>query len=325
LSSLLTEYIGLNLKNPVILGSCPMTMDIQKLKEAEKAGVSAVVLKSLFEEELKVQLAGATKIADPKSFEYYLLESAKYSPSQYLEYIKEAKIALDIPVIASVNCIGSKWWIDFARGIEEYGADALEINISNYSFNKNDNPRSIEQKYVALVSSIKKIVDIPVTVKMGHHFTSLPNLISQLKEAGADGVVLFNRPHKYEINIDDMSLTPALLTSFKEEAYDVLRWIGIITNQVDIDIAATTGIKDENMIIKMILVGACAVQMVSLVYEKGLSSIKRIIDKLQKLMELKGYDSIKKIRGEAFKNRENLDLIERAEQYKYMSGKFLNL
>jgi len=105
LSLISTEYIGLNLKNPVILGSCPITMNIQKLKEAENAGVSAVVLKSLFEEELKVQLAGATKFADPESFEYYLLESAQYTPTQYLEYIKEAKIALDIPVIASVNCV----------------------------------------------------------------------------------------------------------------------------------------------------------------------------------------------------------------------------
>lgn len=320
-----SEYLGLNLKNPIMLGSCPVSMDIAKLKEAENAGMSAVVLKSLFEEELKAPLIGTARVEHPESFDYYLSESElKYSPPRYLEYIKEAKMALDIPVIASINCIGSKWWIDYAKGIEEYGADALELNISYYSFNKKDNPRNIEQKYVDLVASVKKLVDIPVAVKIGYNFTSIPNLVSQFKEAGADGIVLFNRYYKCGLNINDMTSKAVLLTSIKEEAYDVIRWVGIVGSQIDIDIAATTGIKDENMVLQMILAGASVVQMVSLVYEKGFPFIKKLISKLQKLIESTGYDSVKKIKGEAFKNRENIELIERVQYYRYLSGKFID-
>ena len=207
MSILASEYMGLNLKNPVILGSCPISMDIMKLKEAEKSGISAVILKSLFEEELKVQLTGGVKFENPESFDYFLSEcDFKYSPANYLEHIREVKMALDIPVIASINCIGSKWWKDYVNGIEEYGADGLELNISYYSFNKDDNPRNIEQKYIDLVYSIKKMVDIPVAVKIGYNFTSIPNLINQLKGAGADGVVLFNRYYKCGIKLDDPTL-----------------------------------------------------------------------------------------------------------------------
>jgi dihydroorotate dehydrogenase (fumarate) len=321
---LATEYMGLNLNNPVILGSCPISMDIMKLKEIEKSGISAVVLKSLFEEELKAQLIGGVKFEHPESFEYYLAEQDfKYSPTKYLEYIREVKMALDIPVIASINCIGSKWWIDYAKGIEEYGADGLELNISYYYFNKDDNARNIEQKYIELVYSIKKIVDIPVAVKIGYNFTSIPNLVNQLKGAGADGVVLFNRYYKCGINLESVNLEPVLLMSTKEEAYEVLRWVGIISSQINIDIAAATGIKDENMILQMILAGASAVHIVSSVYEKGFPFIKRLIYKLEKLFESKGYDSIKKIKGDVFKNRQNLELLERVQYYKYTSGKFI--
>jgi dihydroorotate dehydrogenase (fumarate) len=232
-------------------------------------------------------------------------------------------MALDIPVIASINCIGSKWWIDYAKGIEEYGADGLELNISYYSFNKDDNARNIEQKYIELVYSIKKIVDIPVAVKIGYNFTSIPNLVNQLKGAGADGVVLFNRYYKCGINLESVNLEPVLLMSTKEEAYEVLRWVGIISSQINIDIAAATGIKDENMILQMILAGASAVHIVSSVYEKGYPFIKRLIYKLEKLLESKGYDSIKKIKGDVFKNRQNLELLERVQYYKYTSGKFI--
>lgn len=319
-----SEYMGLNLKNPVVLGSCPISMDIMKLREAEKFGISAVILKSLFEEHLKAQLSGGVKFEHPESFDYFLSEiDFKYSPVNYLEYIREAKMALDIPVIASINCIGSKWWIDYVNGIEEYGADGLELNISYYSFNKDDNPRNVEQKYIDMVASIKKMVDIPVAIKIGYNFTSLPNLINQFKAVGADGVVLFNRYYKCGINLEDLTLEPVLLMSVREEAYEALRWIGVISSQIDIDIAAATGIKDENMILQMILAGASAVQIVSPVYEKGFSFVKRLVYKLQKLIESKGYDSVKKIRGEAFKNRENFELLERVRYYRYVSGEFI--
>ncbi|MDY6820644.1 MAG: dihydroorotate dehydrogenase-like protein [Deferribacterota bacterium] len=325
MNRLTTECVGLNLSNPIILGSSPLTSDIGGIKLASKAGFSAIVLKSLFEEELKSSMENSSKFIHPEGFDYALSDvDLKYGSKEYLDLIREAKTVTDIPIIASVNCVGSKWWVDYASSIEEYGADGLELNISYLSFNVDDNPRKNEQKYIDVVSAVSKAVDIPIIVKISPHFTSIPNIVKRLKEAGADGAVLFNRYYKWQINLENMQLEPYFKGTCEEYAYDTLRWVGIINSQIDIDVIASSGIKNEKMILQQILAGSSAVEIVSIIYEKGFSFVNELLDKLSFLMESLKIESIKDIKGKAIMDKKNIEAFERLQYYKVALGKYVS-
>jgi len=207
MGNLKVKYLDLNLRNPLIVGSSTLTKTIDGLLKAQEAGAGAVVLKSLFEEELTDDIY-LDNVYHPEAYEFHINDACKlYGSSKYIDFIKKARSELFIPVIASVNCLGGKWWVDFAKEIENAGAAAIELNVAYIPFSVQEDSASIEKRYVSVVEAVKKAVNIPVSVKIGHYFTSIPLMVKKIKEAGADGVVMFNKFLRIGIDIENMKFT----------------------------------------------------------------------------------------------------------------------
>jgi len=323
MADLSVTYMGLKLKNPLVLGSSTITMEIDGVKKACDHGIGAVVLKSLFEEELKGKEAPYSELYHPEAYEYaYADASLIYGPSKYLEFIKKVKKNSTVPIIASVNCQATKWWTNYSEEIAEAGADGLELNISYLSFDKHDNPEDIEKRYIDIVMAIKNKIKIPVGVKIGYYFTSIPRIADKLKKAGADSLILFSRYFKMGINLDDFTFEAENVFSHEYEIYDVLRWVGIVHSQVDIDIAASTGVWTPSDAIKYIISGAKVVQAVSSVKKMGFEHIEKIIRGISEYMDKKGINNLEKLRGIANKDIEWTKSLERTQYMKFAGGNF---
>jgi len=314
MADLTTSYLGLTLKNPVIAGSSTLTYSIENIKTFNEMNVGAIIIKSLFEEEL----ATASENIDdfhPESYDYNLTGAAiLYGSKPYLDFVTAAKKVSKAPVIASVNCTGEKWWTDFAKSIESAGADALEINLSYMSFDPEEDPRNIESKYFSTVEDVKSKVKIPVSVKIGHFFTNIPYMVKKLKESGADGVTLFNRYYRVGINLDKKEYMPANVYSSPEEAYSVLRWVAICSSLVDIEISASTGVHTSDIALQYIMAGAKTVQVVSKTYKNGIESIREIINGINFYMDKNNIHNIADIYNKIKVNNE----VKRLERFQYM-------
>lgn len=301
MSDLSTTYMGMQLKNPIIVASSHLTFDIDKLKKCEAAGAGAVVLKSLFEEQIKIEtdrMIGELNFdAHTDAYDYFQQSSQDYHLNKYLDLVEQAKQHLSIPVIASVNCISDGNWIEYAERFEKMGADALELNVFIIPADEKTPGKVIEDKYIDILKKVKQKVHIPVALKLGSQFSGMAHMMHRFGQEGADGLVLFNRFYKPDIDIENFKLQAAQIFSVPEEMSFTLQWIAILAGKVNADLAATTGIHSSADIIKQILAGAHAVEMCSVFMKNGIEIIDTYLKEIEQWMQRKGFDSLDDFRG----------------------------
>jgi len=318
-----TSYMGLKLKNPIIVSSSGLTNSVEKIKLLEEKNAGAVVLKSLFEEQINFEAGDLLRYNDfPGAEDYILTYSKNNSVEEYLKLIREAKRAVSIPIIASINCVSAADWSQFAKRVEEAGADAIELNIYLFPNKKDISAEELENKYYAIVRKVKSLIKIPLAVKIGSHFTNLPAFVEQLAANGASAVVLFNRFYEPDIDIQEMKITSSEIYSNPISIRNSLRWTGIISESVNgIQISASTGIHSGEAVVKQLLAGATTVQICSVIYKNGTSEINKILNDLTDWMTQKNFKTIKDFRGKmSSKSIANPSVYERAQFMKYFSN-----
>lgn len=293
-----TKFAGLQLKNPFIVSSCNLTNSAEKNKKWEDASASAVVLKSLFEEEIEAEADGLQTGVHAEEQDYLLFYHRAHRLEEYLRLIRETKKLCTIPVIASINCFRLTEWTAFAKEIELAGADALELNVMSVCSELDYQPGQYEQLHIDIVADIKRTVRIPVVVKLGKNLTNPIPLIQQLYAQGAAGVVLFNRMVTPDIDVEKMSYTVGEVLGRPSDLYDSLRWIGLASDRVPrLAYAASGGVSDGISIVKAILAGASAVEVCSVLYRKKENAIKEMLDVVEKWMNDNNYDCIADFKG----------------------------
>ncbi len=316
-----TSFAGLSLKNPFIVSSCSLTNSAQRNKKWEDAGASAIVLKSLFEEEIEAELSMAQQEAHAEELDYLQAYYRAHRLDNYLQLIRETKQICTIPVIASINCYRSSDWTSFARHIESAGADALELNIMSICNNIDSIYGEYELEHINILKQVKSVLNIPVIVKLGRNFTNCIPLIDQLYANGAAAVVLFNRMVTFDINIEKLSYAQGNALGQSNDLSDVLRWTGLTSARVPrLDIAASGGVSDGASLVKAILAGASAVEVCSALYWHGSGCIQDMLHFLQDWMERHGYQSISQFRGLMNARKDNsLEMFERTQFFKNYS------
>ncbi len=320
-----TKYMGLALKNPIIVGSCSLTSTIEDIVQLEQSGAAAIVLKSLFEEEIlnetEILLKGAeeskliyTQLSE--TLDYIDIHTKEKQLSDYLGLIREAKKKTLIPIIASINCITDSEWTGFASKIQDAGADGLELNIFL-------NPISLvnseyEKTVHKIIQKVLKTVTIPVSIKLSDCFTNLSNTILELSSSGISGLVLFNRFYTPDIDLNTLNIIPGKMHSCENEYTKPLRWIALLSDKINCSIAASTGIHDGDATIKQLLAGADAVQVVSTLYLHGKNQINQILTNMENWMFGRGYSSVQQFKGlSSYKNASNPAVYERIQFMKY--------
>ncbi len=322
-----TNYLGLTLKNPLVPSASALSNKIDNIKKMEDAGASAVVLESLFEEQIRMDSEdfetglehGAESFAEalsyfPKPTEYRL------GPEMYLEHVAKAKAAVKIPVIASLNGASVGGWTSYAKDIQKAGADALELNIYYIPTDLGLTGADVEQTYLDILKEVKKSVTIPVAVKLSPFFSNLGNMARRLDEAGADALVLFNRFYQPDINLESLEVEHSILWSTPQARRLPLRWIAILYGRLKAQLAATSGIHNAQDVIKMIMAGAQVTQLCSVLYKQGLDQIQHIEKELVRWMEEHEYESVQQMRGSlSQKNCPDPSAFERAQYMRALS------
>lgn len=297
-----TSYLGLQLKNPIIVSSSGLTDSVEKIIRLEEAGAGAVVLKSLFEEQINHEITKALHrgagLDYPEAIDYMKAYVRDNDIQKYLGLISEAKKKVKIPVIASINCFSASEWVDFAVQMQHAGADALELNVFVINTDKNSNVEDYDNVYLNILESVSKTVTIPIAIKLGSNFSNLVNMVNRLSVSGAKGVVLFNRFYEPDIDIDKLVIKPADVFSHPSDIQRSLRWVSIVSSKVKgIDVSASTGIHHGEAVIKQLLVGAKTAQICSVVYQKGPSVITEMLSEIESWMAAKYYKSVSDFRG----------------------------
>jgi len=288
-----TIYMGMKLRNPLIVGSSGLSSTPEKVKACSDAGAGAVVLKSIFEEQIEKDLGNMSGSSwYPEAADYIGRYGMDNAVSRYLELLKGSAGMVDIPVIPSIHCFGSGKWVDFAARLEDAGAPALELNAFILPSDPRKTGRENEQALLDIISHIKKVVSIPVAVKVGSHFSSLPTFARELENAGADALVVFNRFYSLDLDIEKLEVIPGANFSSPQEAQTVMRWISILKPLLNCDLAATTGVHDGPGLVKQLLAGARAVQISSTLYRNGLGTIGTMLAFLVDWMKRHGHASV---------------------------------
>ena len=323
-----TDYLGLRLKNPLIASASPLTAAVTNIRQMEDSGAAAVVLPSMFEEQIEQEVAETIRLttAGAESFP----EASSYFPptagvhadtNHYLETILRARAAVDIPVIASLNGVTDAGWIAYARLAEEAGASAIELNIYFIPADLAQDGRAVEQRYLDILRAVKDCVDIPVAMKIGPHFSAVGNFICQLDRAGADGFVLFNRFYQPDIDLVKLSLQRDLALSSPAEIRLPLLWIGVLAGQVRGSLAAATGVDSANEVIKYLLAGADAVMTTSALLRYGIEHLRTLIDGLAQWLEARDAAGVSVIRGRMSQRRvHDPAAFERANYIRILQG-----
>ncbi len=301
--NLSTSYLGLNLKNPIICASSPLSSDLDSAKKLEDAGVAALVMSSLFEEEIMAEVEEYLALeAHGESFAEavsYMAEPHGFhlGPDGYLENLQRIRQALSIPVIGSLNGATPGGWTSYAKKIEEAGADALELNLYLLATDSNESGTAVEQRSLDIVSSVKGEVSIPVAVKVSPYYSSFANMASRFAEAGADGLVLFNRYYQPGIDVDNLQTVPELHLSTSSELTERLRWLALLSGQVGLDLSATGGVHSAADILKALMAGARSVQMVSALLQNGPELVSRNLEAISFWLKEHEYASLEEVRG----------------------------
>jgi dihydroorotate dehydrogenase (fumarate) len=318
-----TTYMGINLKNPIIVSSSGLTSNIDSIKKLEDNLASAVVLKSLFEEQILHEAGSLSVHTDyPEADDYLRAYVTSNNVEKYLELISKAKASVSIPIVASINCISASNWVDFAAKIQQAGADALEVNVFVLPTETQKTAEDYEKIYYSLAEKLKEIISIPVAFKLGDHFTNPLRVVEQLWFRNVKGVVLFNRFFAPDIDIDKMKVVSAEVFSNPADLRDTLRWIALTSNKVkNIDISASTGVHSGQAAIKLLLAGAKTVQVCSALYRNGHSHLKVMVEEIEQWMGQKGYRSLSEFRGSmGYGNIGDPAVYERSQFMKYYSS-----
>ncbi|MCF6183245.1 MAG: dihydroorotate dehydrogenase-like protein [Bacteroidales bacterium] len=320
-----TKYLGLELKNPLIVGSSGLTDKVDKIKSAEANNAGAVVIKSLFEEQINAEINKTVYSGSndyPEAYEYIQEYTRDKTITDYLNLIKDAKSAVDIPVIASINCVNDTEWTSFAKEIENAGADALELNISLLPSDPFTDAEETEKMYFKITEKVNKSISIPISLKMSYYSAGLAKLIYNLSASkNVDGITLFNRFYNPDIDINTLEIVSSNVFSTPDEYILPLRWIALLSEKIDADMAATTGIHDGISMAKQVLAGASAVHIVSILYKHGLEYIGTILKEFESVMSKHGFNNIDEMKGQlSFHNIKNNRAYERIQFMKYFGG-----
>jgi len=325
MADLSTDYMGLKLRNPLMVASCSLTNAVEGVQRCADAGAGAVVLKSFFEEQIEadtkeieknVWLAGHTE-----AYDYVRKIGIEIGAQDYLTLLEKSKDSVSVPVIASLNCVTPGSWTDYARRIESAGADAIELNVALLPSDPRHSGEEIENLYYDIVESVKKSVKIPLAVKVGPYFTSMANVAAELCNRGAAALVFFNRFYQVDINVDKLNLVPGYRFSTPEEINLPLRWISLLAGRLECDLAATTGAHDAGGVVKQLLAGASAVQICSALYIHGIGHISNILSNIEAWMKLHHFESVAQFRGRlSQKDSDRPELYERLQYIKALVG-----
>ncbi|MCW5982578.1 MAG: dihydroorotate dehydrogenase-like protein [Bryobacteraceae bacterium] len=304
MANLSTSYLGLTLKSPIVASSGPLCKDIGHILHMEDAGVAAVVLHSLFEEQITIESQALDRHLSEQSESYaeslsYFPDLANYNigPDGYVEHLRKAKQAVDIPIVGSLNGVSTGGWIRYAKLIEDAGADALELNIYYMPADPAVDGARIEQMYTELVSHVKASINIPVAVKLGPYFSSIPNMARKLDKAGADGLVLFNRFYQPDLDLEALEVAPNLVLSNSSELLMRLHWVGLLYGHVGADMAITGGVHTALDVLKSMMVGGRVAMMTSALLRHGIDYVARLEADVLEWMEAHEYESIEQMQG----------------------------
>jgi dihydroorotate dehydrogenase (fumarate) len=323
-----TTYLGLQLKNPIVVSAGPLQREVEAVREMERVGAAAVVMHSLFEEQIDIESEELNRWLEygSESFAeslHYLpdLENYNHGPEAYLEHLAKVKKAVEIPIIASLNGSSMGGWTRYAKMMEEAGADALELNTYHVAANAELPGPEVEQMYYEVVRQVKAAVRIPLAVKVGHFFSSIPHMMRRLDLAGADGLVMFNRFYQPDIDLEELEVVPRLELSHSYELLLRLNWVAIVYGHVKADLAITGGVHTAEDVLKSMMVGARVAMMTSALLEKGVGHIRHVLHELMRWMEEHEYESIRQMQGSmARKNVADPAAFERANYMKVLSS-----
>jgi dihydroorotate dehydrogenase (fumarate) len=299
-----TSYLGLHLKNPLVPSAGPLTRTVDGMKRLQDAGASAVVMHSIFEEQIQHEAAeldhylssGTESFAEALS---YLPEASEYfvGPEEYVTELGKAKKALAIPVIASLNGISTGGWIKYAKKFEEAGADAIELNVYHIPADARVTGTEVEQRYIDVLKAVKDTVKIPVAMKLGPFFSSMANMAKRLDDAGADALVLFNRFYQPDVDIEALEVVPNVQLSTSKSLRLPLRWIGILYGRINASLAATSGVHTAADAVKLIMAGADVTMLCSSILHNGPAHLTTVLNDLERWMQEHEYVSVKQMRG----------------------------
>jgi dihydroorotate dehydrogenase (fumarate) len=305
-----TKYLGLLLNSPLVAAASPLTATVDSSKLLEDAGAGAVVLPSLFEEQLISDSIEIDERLNQGTYSYP--ESLTYLPEipfasdeaeQYLDLVRKSKEALSIPVIASLNGYTAGGWLRYAKEIEQAGADALELNVYYLATDPDERCESVEKRYLDMIGAVKAAVQIPLAVKVGPYFNAFAHIAQQMKNAGADAFVLFNRFYQPDLDVETLNVTPNLVLSTSEELRLRLHWVGILFGKLQVDLAITGGVHTHIDVLKSLMAGASVTQLASALLQKGIPLLSKILEELTDWMEAHEYHSIEQMRGSLSQNR----------------------
>ena len=297
-----TKYLGLELKSPIVAGSCGLTADVDKMVQMEQAGAGAVVLKSVFEEQIIYDINRNTHIVAPTdnygdSYEYIAQHVADDSLEKHFSMIREAKRRLSIPVIGSINCFSYENWLTYAMKFQEAGCDALELNMAILPYETSLSSDDVERTFTQIINTLRKSVSIPISIKVGTYFTDMAKQMQQFSWMGIQGVTMFNKSVQVDIDIENEMLKNAMYLSTPEDLFNTLRWVAILSKKMRCDISASTGVSSADDVVKMLLAGAGTVQVVSCLYKNGIGYLRELNEGLTAWMQRKGYENIQQFRG----------------------------
>lgn len=326
MTDLSTTFMGLKLKNPIIAGSSALSNSVAGIRKLEEGGVGAVVLKSIFEEEIIHEMDDLLKDIPETSrymerFDYHDLVIRRDQLKNYTTLIREAKENVSIPVIASINCSFSYEWTDYAKRLETAGADALELNMFFLPTEQNRSAEDMEQAYFKVIEKVLDSVSIPVSLKISHYFTHLGSMIQKLSTTGISGLVLFNRFYSPDFDIDKLEVVQTNVISSPAELSTSLRWIAMMSQKVSCELVASTGVHDAAAVIKQLLAGAQAVQVVSALYQHSPDLIRTMLADLETWMSQHDYETLDNFRGKMSQDKSTDPAVfERVQFMKYFSG-----
>jgi dihydroorotate dehydrogenase (fumarate) len=297
-----TKYLGLSIDSPIIVGSCGLTNDINNLQKMEAAGAGAVIIKSVFEEQIIYDIKRNLSMMAPTdsygmSYEYVASHVSDDSLGKHFDLIKEAKKKLHIPVIGSINCYSFENWMTYTQRFQEAGCDALELNMAILPYETSLSYEDVDRLFSNIINTLRKSVSIPISVKVSQNFTDMANFMQRLSWMNINGITMFNKALNVDIDVDKMELTHAPSLSTPDEIYNTLRWVAILSKKLRCGISASTGVHSAADVVKILLAGAETVQVVSCLYKNGIDYLRTLNDGLHQWMNDKGFESLSQFRG----------------------------
>lgn len=317
------KYLGLELNSPVVAGSSGLTASVDNLYQLEKAGAGAVVLKSVFEEQIIHDIKRNTHVFAPvnnygSNYEYVAQRISDNAMADYFTVVREAKAHMTIPIIGSINCYSHENWITYAKQFQDAGCDALELDMALMPFDTNLSSDDVERTYSDIIQSLRKFVSIPISIKVSNYFTDLSKFMQQLSWMGIQGITMFNKSVLMDVDVEQQSLRQGGNRSNPGDMYNIIQWTALLSKKLRCDLSATTGIFSAEDVVKLLLVGATTVQVTSCLYQNGLDYIAQLNKGLVQWMERHGYDNIDQFRGKlAFQANEKAAMLMRTKYMNY--------